>query len=61
MPYRVTLPSGRSIVVFFYDGPISQGVAFEGLLDSAEVFVQAAPRRVQRSIRAPVGQHRHRR
>lgn len=40
MPYRVTLPSGRSIVVFFYDGPISQGVAFEGLLDSAEVFEQ---------------------
>ena len=40
MPYRVMLPSGRSIVVFFYDGPISQGVAFEGLLDSAEVFEQ---------------------
>lgn len=39
-PYRVPLPSGRSIAVFFYDGPISQGVAFEGLLDSAEVFEQ---------------------
>ena len=32
MPYRVDLPSGRSIAVFFYDGPISQGIAFEGLL-----------------------------
>jgi len=32
MPYEVPLSSGRSIAVFFYDGPISQGVAFEGLL-----------------------------
>jgi alpha-amylase/alpha-mannosidase (GH57 family) len=38
MPYRVTLPSGRSIVVFFYDGPISRAVAFEGLLDSGARF-----------------------
>lgn len=35
-PYRVELPSGRSIAVFFYDGPISQGVAFEGLLHRGE-------------------------
>jgi alpha-amylase/alpha-mannosidase (GH57 family) len=34
--YRVPLPSGRSIAVFFYDGPISQGVAFEGLLHKGE-------------------------
>ena len=40
MPYRVTLPSGRHLTVFFYDGPISRAVAFEGLLDSAEVFEQ---------------------
>ncbi len=38
MPYRVHLPSGASIAVFFYDGPISQGVAFEGLLESADRF-----------------------
>ncbi|MBA4027746.1 MAG: glycoside hydrolase, partial [Planctomyces sp.] len=31
--YRVALPSGRSIAVFFYDGPIAQAVAFERLLD----------------------------
>ena len=37
-PYRVVLPSGRSIVVFFYDGPISRAVAFEGLLESGERF-----------------------
>jgi alpha-amylase/alpha-mannosidase (GH57 family) len=30
--YRVRLPSGRSIAVFFYDGPVAQAVAFERLL-----------------------------
>ncbi|MDP8928931.1 MAG: DUF3536 domain-containing protein [Actinomycetota bacterium] len=30
--YQVTLPSGRNIAVFFYDGPTSRAVAFEGLL-----------------------------
>jgi alpha-amylase/alpha-mannosidase (GH57 family) len=37
-PYLVNLPSGRTINVFFYDGPISQAVAFEGLLSSGEAF-----------------------
>ncbi len=32
-PYRCTLPSGNSIVLFFYDGDISQAVAFDGLLN----------------------------
>ena len=30
------LPSGRSIALFFYDGPISRAVAFERLLASGE-------------------------
>jgi alpha-amylase/alpha-mannosidase (GH57 family) len=37
-PYRVVLPSGADIAVFFYDGPISRAVAFEGLLDSGDRF-----------------------
>jgi alpha-amylase/alpha-mannosidase (GH57 family) len=37
-PYLCTLPSGRSIVLFFYDGPISQAVAFEGLLHDGNTF-----------------------
>ncbi len=37
-PYQCHLPSGRSIVVFFYDGPISQDVAFGGLLHNGEEF-----------------------
>ncbi len=36
--YEQKLPSGRSITVFFYDGPVSQAVAFEKLLDSGERF-----------------------
>ena len=36
--YRCHLPSGRNIHIFFYDGAISQGVAFEGLLNNGEYF-----------------------
>jgi alpha-amylase/alpha-mannosidase (GH57 family) len=36
--YRVRLPSGRGLAVFFYDGPISRGVAFEGVLNRGEDF-----------------------
>jgi alpha-amylase/alpha-mannosidase (GH57 family) len=38
MPYRCSLPSGRSIDIFFYDGPISRAVAFEKLLARGEQF-----------------------
>jgi hypothetical protein len=37
-PYRVMLPNGGSIADFFYDGPISRAVAFEGLLHSGAGF-----------------------
>ena len=36
--YVCNLPSGRSIKLFFYDGPISRAVAFEGLLSNGENF-----------------------
>jgi alpha-amylase/alpha-mannosidase (GH57 family) len=36
--YVCRLPSGRSIALFFYDGPISHAVAFEGLLSNGEQF-----------------------
>lgn len=38
MPYLCRLPSGRSIAIFFYDGPISRAVAFERLLARGENF-----------------------
>lgn len=37
-PYIVKLGNGKSINVFFYDGPISLGIAFEGMLNSGETF-----------------------
>ena len=40
MAYKISLPSGRSINLFFYDGAISHGVAFEGLLNNGEAFAK---------------------
>jgi alpha-amylase/alpha-mannosidase (GH57 family) len=39
-PYRQALPSGRSIALFFYDGPVSRAVAFEGLLFNGERLIE---------------------
>jgi alpha-amylase/alpha-mannosidase (GH57 family) len=38
--YLLKLPSGRTINLFFYDGPISRAVAFEGLLNNGEQFAR---------------------
>jgi alpha-amylase/alpha-mannosidase (GH57 family) len=38
--YQCKLPSGTVIALFFYDGPVSQAVAFENLLQSGEKFSQ---------------------
>jgi alpha-amylase/alpha-mannosidase (GH57 family) len=38
--YLQRLPSGAEIVLFFYDGPTSRAVAFEGLLRNGEHFAQ---------------------
>ena len=40
MAYLQRLPSGRVITIFFYDGPISRAVAFEGLLANGERFAE---------------------
>ena len=37
-PYFCRLPSGKIITLFFYDGPISQGIAFSDTLSSGEKF-----------------------
>lgn len=37
-PYLCKLPSGRTINLFFYNGNVSQAVAFEGLLNSGKAF-----------------------
>jgi len=37
-PYLMRFDSGVSIAIFFYDGPTSRAIAFEGLLNSGEAF-----------------------
>lgn len=39
--YRCQLPSGKSIIVFFYNGSVSQGIAFTGLLNDGHRFAQS--------------------
>ncbi len=38
-PYLARFADGFSLAIFFYDGPTSRAVAFEGLLNSGEGFV----------------------
>jgi alpha-amylase/alpha-mannosidase (GH57 family) len=38
--YRARLPSGRDLAIFFYDGPVSRAVAFEGLLSDGAHFAR---------------------
>ena len=39
-PYLCRLPSGQSITLFFYDGPISRDIAFAGLLKNGQGFAE---------------------
>lgn len=39
-PYLCNLPSGKKISLFFYDGGMSQAVAFEGLLNYGRFFAE---------------------
>ena len=39
-PYLCRLPSGRTIALFFYDGPISHDLAFGNLLRNGELFAK---------------------
>lgn len=39
MAYLCSLPSGRRLSIFFYNGPVAKAVAFERLLERGEDFV----------------------
>lgn len=39
-PYRCELEGGRSITVFFYDGPLARGIAFEGWLRDGRALAE---------------------
>jgi len=40
LPYLCCLPSGRKIHLFFYDGPVSQELAFSDLLKNGQDFAE---------------------
>ena len=39
-PYRVDLGNDRSIAVFFYNGPLSQEIAFNGILEDGKLLAK---------------------
>jgi alpha-amylase/alpha-mannosidase (GH57 family) len=39
--YQYTLPSGKTIILFFYHGDIAQSVAFNGLLNDGQKFADS--------------------
>jgi alpha-amylase/alpha-mannosidase (GH57 family) len=39
-PYLIDLPEGRSITVFFYNGPLSQEIAFNGVLNDGRLLAE---------------------
>ena len=58
-PYCVSLPSGRTITVFFYDGPVSRAVAFEQLLGSGDLLARRLLGRFEADVSPPENQLVH--
>ncbi len=54
IPYTVQLFGGRSISVFFYNGPLSQEIAFNGLLEDGSILAK----RVVQALGEPNGEAR---
>lgn len=52
-PYRVNLPSGRTLNLFFYEGPISQAIAFQNLLNDGEGFLGRLMSRFDARVEGP--------
>jgi len=50
-PYLVRFDSGVSIAVFFYNGPVSRAIAFEGLLNFRRELCRAPQSRIQKTAR----------
>jgi len=49
--YACNLPSGKSINLFFYDGGISQSIAFNGLLNDGQRFAESLLNAIDRNDR----------
>jgi len=56
-PYRYLLPSGKTITLFFYDGDISQGVAFNGLLNDGRKLAEQLISRLDKNSPEPQLSH----
>lgn len=56
-PYFYSLPSGKTIVLFFYDGEISQGVAFNGLLNDGRTLAEGLIGRLDKNPAEPQLSH----
>lgn len=52
-PYRVNLPGGRSMALFFYHGALSRAVAFEGLIKNGDAFALRLLAVLERGTPAP--------
>ncbi|MDP8262525.1 MAG: DUF3536 domain-containing protein [Candidatus Ancaeobacter aquaticus] len=52
-PYTCKLPSGKSIAIFFYEGPIAQDIAFGNLLDKGEDFAKRMMSPFQEDSKSP--------
>lgn len=53
IPYVCQLPNGKQITLFFYDGSISQSVAFNGLLENGKKFADALSEGFDRNYSGP--------
>jgi alpha-amylase/alpha-mannosidase (GH57 family) len=51
--YRCDLPSGKSISLFFYDGDISQAIAFNGLLNDGKRFADSLLNAIDKNAEEP--------
>ncbi|MEQ1587891.1 MAG: DUF3536 domain-containing protein, partial [Cyclobacteriaceae bacterium] len=51
--YHCNLPSGNSIVVFFYEGDISQAIAFNGLLNDGKRFADRLLNTIDKNDKGP--------
>ena len=51
--YRYSLPNEKSIIVFFYEGDISQAIAFNGLLNDGKRFADRLLSTIDKEDKAP--------
>lgn len=57
IPYRVDVPGGGSIAVFFYNGPLSQEIAFNGLLEDGHELARRLLEAIGENDEGPVLSH----